>query len=385
VVFRGTQLRKERKKSMSKQLYTSESVRAGHPDKLCDFISNSILDGYLTQDPESKVACEVMATRGTIIISGEITSSKSLNIGYIVYSSLKMLGYNERDYRITEYSTTQSPEIANAVNGGKTIGAGDQGTVYGYATKETNEFLPLPLVLSHRICERLDFLMREKIVEGLLPDGKAQVTVEYEDGVPKRVKTIVVSAQHEESISEELMKRIVKEKVLPGCFLGFMYDNDTEILVNPSGKFVLGGPEADTGLTGRKIIVDTYGGFVPHGGGAFSGKDPTKVDRSGAYMARYIAKNIVAAKLADKCMVSLSYAIGVAEPVAVDINTFGATDDVELKKKVWKIFDLTPGGIIKQLDLLKPIYSKTSAYGHFGREGFTWENTDKAIQLINLN
>jgi S-adenosylmethionine synthetase len=364
---------------------TAESVCQGHPDKLCDRISDAILDSVLDQNPNAHVACEVMATGGDIILAGEITCGYVPAYNTIVGAALCDIGYNPDDFKITNLINRQSPDIAGGVSHADgEIGAGDQGTMYGYATNETAEKLPLPLVLAHRICERLDFLRKEKMIDGLLPDGKAQVTVEYDFGVPVRVKNVVVSVQHREDISEELLRRIVTEKVLPGAFLSFPLDADTEILVNPSGRFVLGGPAADTGLTGRKIIVDTYGGFAPHGGGAFSGKDPTKVDRSAAYAARYIAKNIVAAKLADRCKVAISYAIGVAEPVAVDIDTFctGTVSDEILSSVVREIFDLRPAEIIRDLDLAKPIYAATSAYGHFGRDGFTWEKTDKTAALL---
>ena len=363
---------------------TAESVCAGHPDKLCDFISDSVLDACLAVDPGAHVACEVMAANTDVIVAGEITCAKQIDIKSVTDVALEKIGYDPADFRITDLTHTQSPDIAGGVKSGDDLGAGDQGTVYGYATNETAERLPLPLVLAHRICERLDFLRREEMVEGLLPDGKAQVTVEYDFGETKRVKTVVISTQHEESVSGELLRRIVIERVLPGAFMNFPLDNDTKILVNPSGRFVIGGPEGDTGLTGRKLMVDTYGGFAPHGGGAFSGKDPTKVDRSGAYMARYIAKNIVAAGLADRCKVAISYAIGVSAPVAVEIDTFctGTVNDEILSSVVRELFDLRPAEIIKTLDLTAPIYAQTSCYGHFGRDGFPWEHTDKTAALL---
>ena len=364
---------------------TAESVCAGHPDKLCDFVSDSVLDACLKLDPNAHVACECMAANRDIIVAGEVLCKYSFPFEPVVKEALEKAGYDPDGFVIQTLIHRQSADIAGGVGEGDDLGAGDQGTVYGYATNETKEYLPLPLVLAHKICERLDFLRKEGMAPGLLPDGKAQVTAEYDFGEVVRVKTVVVSAQHEESISEELLRRIVLEKVLPCAFFDFPLDDDTEILVNPSGRFVIGGPEGDTGLTGRKLMVDTYGGFAPHGGGAFSGKDPTKVDRSGAYMARYIAKNIVAANLASRCKVSISYAIGVAEPVAVDIDAFctGTVNDEILSAVVREIFDLRPAAIIKALDLTAPIYSQTSCYGHFGRNGFVWERTDKAALLMD--
>ena len=366
------------------RLLTAESVRMGHPDKLCDFIADSVLDSVLDQNPSARVACEVMAVRRDIILAGEITCGYKPDYQTIVGAALCDAGYDPTAFRVTEHIAAQSPDIAEGVDRGSELGAGDQGTVYGYATNETAEYLPLPLVLAHRICERLDFLHREGMISGLRPDGKAQVTLEYDFGEATRIKTVVVSAQHEEYISEALLRRTVLEKVLPGALMEFPVDEGTEILVNPSGRFVIGGPTGDTGLTGRKLMVDTYGGFVPHGGGAFSGKDPTKVDRSGAYMARYIAKNIVAAHLADRCKVAVSYAIGVAKPVAVDVDTFctGTVNDEILNAVVAEIFDLRPSAIITALDLTAPIYARTACYGHFGRDGFPWERTDKVAALM---
>ena len=363
---------------------TAESVRAGHPDKLADYIADCVLDSVIGDNPKARVACEVLAAQNDIILAGEITCGYKPDYKTIVGAALCDVGYNPSEFNVTDHITTQSPDIAGGVRSGEDLCAGDQGTVYGYATNETKEFLPLPLVLAHRICKRLDFLCKEKMVEGLLPDGKAQVSVDYIGGEALRVKNVVVSVQHEESMSQELLRRIVIEKVLPAAFFDFPLDENTEILVNPSGRFVHGGSQADTSLTGRKLMVDTYGGFVPHGGGAFSGKDPTKVDRSGAYMARYIAKNIVAANLASRCKVSISYAIGVAEPVAVDVDTFctGTVNDEILAAAVREIFDLRPAAIIKALDLTTPVYFMTSAYGHFGRQEFTWEQTDKAALLL---
>jgi S-adenosylmethionine synthetase len=317
---------------MSKRYLTAESVCAGHPDKLCDIIADNILDECLRRDKASRVACEVMATKGKIIVAGEISCSEKIDIRSIVKNVLKELGYNPLKFLIYVYVHNQSSDIAAGVNTALearngineqygSIGAGDQGTMYGYATKETREMLPLPLVLSHRIVKRLDEARKGKLITGILPDGKAQVTIEYNDDVPVRVKTIVVSVQHEKNKTQEELKSDILNNVLWQCFEDFPFDDETEILINPSGQFVLGGPAADTGLTGRKIMVDTYGGLASHGGGALCGKDPTKVDRSGAYMARYIAKHIVWCDLAEKCEVAISYAIGKANPVAFSINT----------------------------------------------------------------
>ena len=366
---------------------TAESVCAGHPDKLADYIADCVLDSVIGDNPKSRVACEVLAAQNDIILAGEITCGYKPDYKTIVGAALCDVGYDPADFNVVDHITTQSPDIAGGVtkeNG--ELGAGDQGTVYGYATNETKEFLPLPLVLAHRICYRLDLLRNVGEVDGILPDGKAQVSVEYIGGEALRVKTVVVSVQHREDISQEKVRQIVDDKILPAAFLDFPLDENTEILVNPSGRFVHGGPQADIGLTGRKLMVDTYGGFVPHGGGAFSGKDPTKVDRSGAYMARYIAKNIVAANLASRCKVSISYAIGVAEPVTVDVDTFctGTVNDEILSAVMREIFALRPAAIIKALDLTEPAYGATSCYGHFGRDGFAWERTDKIAELKEM-
>jgi S-adenosylmethionine synthetase len=354
-----------------KNYLTSESVCQGHPDKLCDFIADSILDACLAVDPLSRVACEVMATKGQIIVAGEITSGQSIYVGATVRTALKETGYDPKDFMISMFLHTQSPDIASGVdralegrdsmNTETELGAGDQGTVYGYATDETRSFLPLSLELSHRICRLLDESRKDGTIDGIKSDGKAQVSIEYEEGGPSRVAAIVVSVQH-------------------------LFDEDTQILINPSGRFVEGGPAADTGLTGRKIMVDTYGGLALHGGGAFSGKDSTKVDRSGAYMARFIAKHIVAAGLAQKCEVAISYAIGRAEPVAVNIHTFstGKVYDEDLTKAVTKIFSLKPKEIIEELGLRNPIYRLTSCYGHFGDTIFPWERiNDQYIGILN--
>ena len=373
---------------------TAESVCMGHPDKLCDLIADSILDACLRKDKSARVACEVMATKGKIIVAGEITCDGKVDIRWEVREVLQKVGYNPWKFTVFVFVHKQSADISAGVttalearNGSEerysSIGAGDQGTVYGYATNETREMLPLPLVLAHRICKRVDTVRKDKIVKGILPDGKAQVTVEYEDGKPKRVKTIVVSVQHEASKTQEQLYSDIKQNVLWQCFEDFPFDDDTEIFVNPSGRFVEGGPAADTGLTGRKMMVDTYGGLALHGGGAFSGKDPTKVDRSGAYMARYIAKNIVWSGLADKCGVALSYAIGKADPVAVDIDTFGtsALSNEALREIVMSVFNLRPAAIMEKLRLRNAIYADTAAYGHFNSCLLPWEDT--SIRLYN--
>jgi len=373
---------------------TAESVCMGHPDKLCDLIADSILDACLRKDKSARVACEVMATKGKIIVAGEITCDGKVDIRWEVREVLRKVGYNPWKFTVFVFVHKQSADISAGVttalearNGSEeryaSIGAGDQGTVYGYATNETREMLPLPLVLAHRVCKRVDTVRKDKIVKGILPDGKAQVTVEYEDGNPKRVKTIVVSVQHEASKTQEQLYSDIKQNVLWQCFEDFPFDDDTEILVNPSGRFVEGGPAADTGLTGRKMMVDTYGGLALHGGGAFSGKDPTKVDRSGAYMARYIAKNIVWSGLADKCGVALSYAIGKADPVAVDIDTFGtsALSNEALREIVMSEFNLRPAAIIEKLVLRNAIYEDTATYGHFNSCLFPWEDT--SMRLYN--
>jgi len=373
---------------------TAESVCMGHPDKLCDLIADNILDACLRKDRASRVACEVMATKGKIIVAGEITCSEKVNIREIVRNVLKKVGYNPLKFLIYVYVHNQSSDIAAGVNTAlevrngildpySSIGAGDQGTVYGYATNETRENLPLPLVLSHRIVKRIDDCRKGKLIKGILPDGKAQVSVEYENGKPKRIKTIVVSIQHDENKTQEKLKSDILNNVLWQCFEDFPFDDDTEILINPSGRFVEGGPAADTGLTGRKIMVDTYGGLASHGGGALCGKDPTKVDRSGAYMARYIAKNIVWSGLADRCEVALSYAIGKANPVAVDVTSFGTgkLTDEQLLNIVQEVFNLRPAAIIEKLRLRNVSYSDTSTYGHFNSCIFPWEDINKYSEL----
>lgn len=376
---------------------TAESVCEGHPDKLCDYIADSILDACLAADKFSRVACEVMATKGHIIVAGEITCRGNINIRKVTADALRERGYEPSDFNIDVYIHRQSADIANGVDaslearGGdrknaNSIGAGDQGTVYGYATNETGEYLPLPLVLAHCICEGIDDARKLGKITGIKPDGKAQVTIEYENDVPKRVKSVVVSVQHDKDKSPFSLFYEIKHLVLLNVFKDFPLDCDTEILINSSGKFVEGGPNADTGLTGRKIMVDTYGGLALHGGGAFSGKDPTKVDRSGAYMARHIAKNIVASGLAEKCEVAVSYAIGKAEPVAVNVNTFGtsAFPDEYICDIVNRVFDMRPGEIIRYFGLRNRRYAPTSVYGHFSCLLYPWEVLNKVDELAEI-
>jgi S-adenosylmethionine synthetase len=379
---------------MSKKYLTAESVCAGHPDKLCDYIADSILDACLEKDNKSRVACEVLATKGHIVVAGEITCKGVIDVNSIVGGALVNRGYNPNDFLIDVYVHNQSKDIAGGVDIALEIrnnedlslnelGAGDQGTVYGYATRETKELLPLPLVLSHEICKRIDEARRNGVIQGIGPDGKSQVTIEYEFERPTKVKTIIVSIQHDANKNLNELRCEIINKVLIPASKDFNFDTETEILINPSGRFVEGGPAADTGLTGRKIMVDTYGGLASHGGGAFSGKDPTKVDRSGAYFARYIAKNIVASGLARKCEVALSYAIGKAAPVAISVNTFKTSkySDGLLTDVIKDLFNARPQAIIDKLDLSKPIYKYTSAYGHFNSQDFTWEKTDKVDVL----
>ena len=377
------------------QHYTAESVTEGHPDKLCDIIADRVLDECLAHDALSRVACEVLATKGQVIVAGEITSLYEPDIPSIVQSVFRKAGYDPTSFSIQCLLHRQSSDIAAGVgcslerrrNLSKDqpalqLGAGDQGVMVGYACSETPQMMPLPVVLAHRLTSALSAARKTGMIRGLRPDGKAQVTVEYgKDGKPLRLDAVVLSAQHSPEKPKDELSWELTDKVLAPALQALPPDKDTKILLNPSGRFVLGGPEADTGLTGRKLMVDSYGVFAPHGGGAFSGKDPTKVDRSGAYMARYIAKNLVAAGLCEKCQVTLAYAIGKAEPVMVEVDTFGTgtvcADDC-LAEAVRFVFGLTPAEIIAQLDLLTPRYTQTAAYGHFGKPEFPWERTDQA-------
>ena len=383
-----------------KKLMTSESVCKGHPDKLCDLISDTILDICLEKDKNSRVACETLATSGHIIVAGEINCSEPIEIDTIVKSVLLDVGYNPNDFEISIYVHNQSLDIEMGVNvalevrdkknnNSLEIGAGDQGSVFGYATDETKEMLPLPLVKAHAICKKLDACMRDYSIFGIGPDGKAQVSVEYSDDKPIRISSIVISVQHIREIDNKELKDEILAQVINPVFKDFPIDKATKILINPSGNFILGGPYADTGLTGRKIIVDTYGGQASHGGGAFSGKDPTKVDRSAAYMARAISKNIVKSGFASKCQTAISYAIGRAEPVALEIKTFGTSSISEdiLENLVLKTFNLRPSAIINDLKLRDVKYSKTSTYGHFNNiENNTWEHFDRVQNLMeNFN
>ena len=382
-----------------KWLFTSESVTEGHPDKVCDQISDSVLDEILRQDPMARVACETSATTGMVLVMGEITTDAYVDIPKIVRDRIKEIGYDGSDsgfdYKTCAVLTSideQSPDIAMGVNeslearegegDGLDTGAGDQGMMFGYANDDTPELMPLPISLAHKLSMRLTEVRKSDPDSFLRPDGKSQVTVEYDGSKAVRIDTVVISTQHKDSVTREELEKFIKENVIAPVLPSELVDSSTKIFINPTGRFVIGGPQGDSGLTGRKIIVDTYGGFGRHGGGAFSGKDPTKVDRSAAYAARYIAKNIVAACLASECEVQLAYAIGVAKPVSIMVDTFetGKIDDDRLSEIVESIFDLRPAAIIRDLDLRRPIYAKTAAYGHFGREdeGFPWEKTDKA-------
>jgi S-adenosylmethionine synthetase len=377
-------------------LFTSESVSMGHPDKLADRISDGVLDALLAQDPYSRVACETMVTTGLAIIAGEITTKAIVNYQQIVRDVINEVGYTDDDMGICGNTCavmvtldSQSPDIAQGVNSdastGKDIGAGDQGLMFGFACRDTEELMPLPIALSHRIITRLTEARQDGEVNWLRPDSKSQVTVEYDGFTPVRIDTVVVSTQHAPNVDQETIRKFVKEQVIKPCLPPELDKGDIKYHINPTGKFVVGGPHGDCGLTGRKIIVDTYGGWGRHGGGAFSGKDATKVDRSAAYMARYIAKNIVASGLADRCEVQLAYAIGVSEPVSVRVDTQGSgrIEDSKLCELVREHFPLTPGGIIDHLQLRRPVFRTTTAGGHFGRQGdtFTWEKTDKADTL----
>jgi S-adenosylmethionine synthetase len=386
-----------------KRLFTSESVTEGHPDKICDQISDSVLDAFLKNDPNARVACEVSVATGLVLVIGEITSSSEyVDIQAIARQTVKEIGYTRAKFGFDSQTSAvlvslneQSPDIAQGVNRAlearegtmsdeeiEAIGAGDQGLVFGFAVNETPELMPLPISIAHQLSRRLAEVRKNGTLEYLRPDGKTQVTVEYDGDVPVRVDAIVVSTQHSEEVTLEQIQRDIKEHVINPIVPAKLLDANTKYYINPTGRFVIGGPQGDAGLTGRKIIVDTYGGYARHGGGAFSGKDPTKVDRSGAYAARYVAKNIVAAGLAEKCEIQIAYAIGVAKPVSIAVDTFGTgkVSEQRLVELVYKHFDLRPAGIIKQLDLRRPIYRQTAAYGHFGRTDIDlpWERTDKA-------
>ncbi|MEN3339425.1 MAG: S-adenosylmethionine synthetase [Acidobacteriota bacterium] len=372
-----------------RHLFTSESVTEGHPDKIADQISDAILDAIMAQDPMGRVACETLVTTGLAIIAGEITTNCYVDFPTIVRQTIKEVGYTRAKFGFDSETCAvlssihgQSPDIAMGVDPG---GAGDQGLMFGYACTETDELMPLPIMLAHKLVKGLSCARRDGLMDYLRPDGKSQVTVEYDGHKPVRVDTVVVSTQHSAEVTNETLRDDITEKIVNRVIPAGMMDKNTRVLINPTGRFVTGGPHGDAGVTGRKIIVDTYGGAAPHGGGAFSGKDPTKVDRSACYMARYVAKNVVSAGLAERCMVQLAYAIGVAEPVSVLIDTFdtGVIDDEKISEIVRAQFKLTPRGIIETLDLRRPIYRKTAAFGHFGRTEpeFTWERTDKAKAL----
>ena len=382
-----------------KSFFTSESVTSGHPDKVCDIVSDSILDAYLSGDPKSRVACECAVSTDFLLIMGEVTSKAKVDVKKIAKNAIKEIGYNEKGVgfsadkvKIQLKLHRQSPDIAMGVDSSygfsgedvyDRIGAGDQGIMFGYACNETPELMPLPIMLSHKMCKKLEDVRKSGELEYLRPDGKGQVTVEYENGQPKRIDTVVLSSQHDKTVTTEQLRIDLKEKVIDKILPIELLDENTKYFINPTGKFEIGGPDGDSGLTGRKIIVDTYGGMCPHGGGAFSGKDPTKVDRSATYMARYVCKNVVASGLADVCQIQVAYAIGVAKPVSVKINTFGTGKlaDEEIADIVVKEFDLRPMAIIEKLKLNNPVYKPTASYGHFGKPAFTWEQTDKVEDL----
>jgi S-adenosylmethionine synthetase len=380
---------------MATYLFTSESVTGGHPDKICDQISDAVLDELIKQDPHSRVAVETLTTTGLIVVAGEVTTKGYIDVQSIVRNTIRDVGYDKPEYCFNADQCAvlvslheQSPDISQGVSEGEGLhkeqGAGDQGLMFGYATNETPEFMPLPITLAHKLTMRLTEVRKNGRLPWLRPDGKSQVTVEYDNGTPLRVETVVIAAHHSPDVSdEELRKGIMEEVIRPVC--GNWTDEKTSFHINPTGRFVIGGPPGDSGLTGRKIIVDTYGGHGSHGGGAFSGKDPSKVDRSASYMARHIAKNVVAAGLADKCEIQIAYAIGVAKPVSLMVNTFhtGKVPEDKLREIVEQQFDLRPAEIIKYLDLRRPIFRKTAAYGHFGRNEpeFTWERTERAAEL----
>jgi S-adenosylmethionine synthetase len=375
--------------SESGYLFTSESVTEGHPDKISDQISDAVLDAALSVDPKARVACETLVTTGLVVVAGEITTNAVIDYSKVARETIREIGYTRAKFgfdadtcAVLSALDRQSPDIAMGVDTG---GAGDQGLMFGYACNETPELMPLPIQLAHLLARRLSEVRKSGELPYLRPDGKSQVTVEYRDGRPFRLEAVVISSQHADDVSNEQLRAEIQENVIKHTVSSELLDKDTKYHINPTGRFVTGGPQGDAGVTGRKIIVDTYGGYAPHGGGAFSGKDPTKVDRSAAYMARYVAKNIVAAGLADRCTVQLAYAIGVADPVSVFVNTEGTgrVSESAISKLVRDHFELTPRGIIESLNLRRPIYKATAAYGHFGRheESFTWEKTDKAEAL----
>lgn len=377
-------------------LFTSESVTEGHPDKVADQISDAVLDEILAQDPYARVACETLVTTGVAVVAGEVTTNAIINVSDIVRKTVCEIGYTDPSYGFDGNSCAvmvtlgkQSPDISMGVSEGEGLfkeqGAGDQGMMFGYAINETPELMPMSIAFAHRLTRSLSTLRKNSVIPWLRPDAKTQVTVEYKEGKPSRIHTVVVSTQHAPDITHEEIYETVKEKVIKSNIPAELIDSQTKFFINPTGRFVVGGPHGDCGLTGRKIIVDTYGGHGGHGGGAFSGKDPSKVDRSAAYMGRYVAKNLVASGLADRCLVQIAYAIGVAEPVSVMVDTFGTgrMDDSQLSKITRDVFPLKPADMIKHLQLLRPIYRLTAAYGHFGRTepSFTWENTDKVSEL----
>ncbi|PPD11110.1 MULTISPECIES: methionine adenosyltransferase [Methylophilus] len=381
---------------MSEYLFTSESVSEGHPDKLADQVSDSILDAILAQDPTARVAAETLANTGLVVLAGEITTTANVDYIKVARDAIKRIGYDNTEYGIDYKGCAvlvaydkQSPDIAQGVDNANDDpldqGAGDQGLMFGYAVNETPQLMPLPIWLSHRVMERQSQLRKDGRLPWLRPDAKSQVTIQYVDGKPHKIDTVLVSTQHAPEMSLEAIREAVIEEIIKPTLPAELIKGEIKYLVNPTGRFVIGGPQGDCGLTGRKIIVDTYGGAAPHGGGAFSGKDPSKVDRSAAYAGRYVAKNIVAAGLADKCLVQVSYAIGVAQPTSIMVETYGTgkVSDERLTQLVREHFDLRPKGIVKMLDLLRPIYTKTAAYGHFGRDEpeFSWEATDKAAAL----
>jgi len=396
---------KNTKENQDRKLFTSESVSEGHPDKLCDAVSDAILDACLAQDPQSRVACESLAKTGLLVVAGEITTRAQFDYADVARAAVRAIGYDNEDVgydadrvNVVIALQRQSPDIAQGVDARRAAGkataeqgAGDQGMMFGFACDETPELMPMPVSLSHALLREMTRLRKARRIKWLRPDAKSQVTVEYRDGKPARIDAVVISTQHDPSVSHAEIEKTLIEKVVKKVLPKKLLDKDTKYFINPTGKFVIGGPQGDCGVTGRKIIVDTYGGMGRHGGGAFSGKDPSKVDRSAAYMARYIAKNIVAAKLAKRCEVQLAYAIGYPDPVSVLVDTFGTgtVPDGELAAAVRKVFGLKPAEIIEQLDLLRPIYSKTNQYGHFGRKPgdrdfdlYTWEKTDRTADLL---